>query len=788
MHANYHRKDAVILQEGFQRYRATEVCDVPDCPYVDERTTHFHCKRIGCNFTFKNKADIEKHKNHHQKNDEHAKNGFRKFTKYEVCRFPGCKYSSVMNHIHCIRPGCDYVVHSSSQILSHKRKHERRQMTSMMNLSSSESIYDNLLSAKSISDFRMGLTTVNTPVSGNDSPDPSQDNSSHHPPPPPPLLPLKDCEYNQIRSTANDSPCREERLGGNETSPVVCSTSPPSPVIASVLQAVSHAASACWSQWRYNRLPELQSKLRIPGDPNGPSAAIVEEASELFVKTILAEVLPSMTPFAANQSCEKVACPFRYTGTAHFHCLRADCCENQSASLRADLWEEHWLLHARQSALSRLGFMPCDAGSTCPSQHHGESAGGKEGLGHVHCRLAGDCSFAISALAFSPALGLRHWASQHDKRFAVGLEMRPEGTSFEPCKRLVMSTPRKRGRPPKNARGIRVPRPELPEELCVDESPLISVTREMFFNPPDGAGVRGGMKIYPVSGPPCPDELCQFRSHEHYHCVRPRCHTATASLFVVNSHRVEFHAQTDIEPGYEYFDRSVDCRRAACYNNRVNGHFHCVRPRCDYTFVRYSKMAQHSRKHLENDNVSSCGGGGGGGGGGSVGVGGSPLQSSGPPKTAHFTANTDMNPLGILGSAGVEFTEMPPLQLPTPATTMLPPLGAKHLPDLWTPASQSQMPSLFFLLTNFFNSQASTNVGAGVELLPQPSLPTPQERGLPPTTSSENEVASETSSPANVFPEGSVASEKMEWEEGEAEDQRTSSPTMGRQSEKLIAS
>ncbi|VDM01837.1 unnamed protein product [Schistocephalus solidus] len=785
MHANYHRKDAVILQEGFQRYRATEVCDVPNCPYADERTTHFHCKRTGCHFTFKNKADIEKHKNHHQKNDEHAKNGFRKFTKYEACRFAGCKYSSVMNHIHCIRPGCDYVVHSSSQILSHKRKHERRQMTSMIKLSSNSSdcIYNNPLSDKSLSDFRLELTTANTPVSENNSSDLSQENPSHPPlPPPPPSAPappLKDNEYTQMPSTPTDSLCLEDSFGGKKTSPVSCSTSSVE-VAASVLQAVSRVANACWSQWRYNRLPELQTKVGILGEPKAGGMIVGEEVSDLFLKAVLEEVLPSLAPFAANQPCEKAECSFNYAGTAHFHCLRAGCCDNQSSALRADLWEEHWLLHARQSALSRLGFLPCDAGPTCSSQHHNESEA-RDGLGHVHCRLSADCNFTIGALTFSPALGLRHWTTHHDRRFAVGLEMTSDAASFEPCKRLILTTPRKRGRPPKNVRGIQVPRPELPEELCVDDTPLIGITREMFFSPAEGAGVRGGMKIYPVTAPPCPDELCQFRLHEHYHCVRPRCHMATASLFVVNSHRVEFHTQTDIEPGYEYFDRSVDCRRASCYNNRVNGHFHCVRPRCDYCFVRYSKMAQHSRKHLENENAV-CGGDGGGSGC-------SPLQASIPLTPALFTGSMDMSALRIPSSTGGEDTDMA-LQLSNPAAAMMPPLGVKSLPNLWTSASQSQMPSLFFLLTNFFNGQAGTGIG----LLPQPGLAIPRELGLPTATTvtatAENEVTSETSSPTNAFPEDSVASEKMEWEEDEEEEegQRTTHPTISRQSEKLIAS
>ena len=58
MHANYHRKDSMIMQEGFQRFRATEDCATAHCAFNGQRTTHFHCIRPPCNYTFKNKADM----------------------------------------------------------------------------------------------------------------------------------------------------------------------------------------------------------------------------------------------------------------------------------------------------------------------------------------------------------------------------------------------------------------------------------------------------------------------------------------------------------------------------------------------------------------------------------------------------------------------------------------------------------------------------------------------------------------------------------------------------------
>ncbi|XP_051165565.1 uncharacterized protein LOC127284252 isoform X1 [Leptopilina boulardi] len=125
MHANYHRKDSAIIQEGFQRFRATESCEAEHCSFAGQRTTHFHCRRQGCRYTFKNKADMDKHKSYHIKDEQFTRDGFKKFMKSEACPFEQCRFSKVCNHIHCIRPQCSYVLHSSGQLISHKRKHER---------------------------------------------------------------------------------------------------------------------------------------------------------------------------------------------------------------------------------------------------------------------------------------------------------------------------------------------------------------------------------------------------------------------------------------------------------------------------------------------------------------------------------------------------------------------------------------------------------------------------------------------------------------------------------------
>lgn len=62
----------------------------------------------------------EKHKTYHIKDEQLIKDGFKKFMKQEACPYEGCKFSLVVNHIHCIRPDCNYVLHSSGQIFAHK--------------------------------------------------------------------------------------------------------------------------------------------------------------------------------------------------------------------------------------------------------------------------------------------------------------------------------------------------------------------------------------------------------------------------------------------------------------------------------------------------------------------------------------------------------------------------------------------------------------------------------------------------------------------------------------------
>ncbi|XP_072569461.1 zinc finger protein castor homolog 1 isoform X2 [Paramormyrops kingsleyae] len=172
-HENFHKKNAQLINDGFQRFRATEDCGTVECQFYGQKTTHFHCRRPGCTFTFKNKCDIEKHKSYHIKDDAYAKDGFKKFYKYEECKYEGCVYSKATNHFHCIRSGCGFTFTSTSQMTSHKRKHERRHIrsSSVLGLSSSflvpkeepeESSNDDLMDFSALSSKNSSLSASPT--------------------------------------------------------------------------------------------------------------------------------------------------------------------------------------------------------------------------------------------------------------------------------------------------------------------------------------------------------------------------------------------------------------------------------------------------------------------------------------------------------------------------------------------------------------------------------------------------------------------------------------------------
>ncbi|XP_074655619.1 zinc finger protein castor homolog 1-like [Tubulanus polymorphus] len=628
MHANYHRKDSAIIQEGFQRFRATEDCGTISCSFYGQRTTHFHCRRKGCQFTFKNKADMEKHKTYHQKDEVLGKDGFKKFMKYEHCSFPKCKYSKVSNHIHCIRPGCHYVLHSTGQLYSHKRKHERRDFemaythfrtdelkhdensssgapspsASPINSSVSAVLPGGLMRsiAMEANSFSTGpggtvvTSTTNTmSMNGGVTTSNSEKVSEYVD-----LEELRDYhEKLKIDDTSMDIPSSTmsddtSSLHQSETTPFSSRCSSPSMSITpiksefssgSMITAVPTATpmSDGNNSAKYASVLNLNESLSLPIprfklEPSEPTSELNTKESTLNeLGPLVPPVMRSPEKRERDESWKKYLT--RYTANDpcrarcqllykdHYHCNQTGCDALFKTKERV---REHAKLHEQEERITDLTFHSTSADADCCVD--GCSIKGET---HHHC-LWPDCDHIVKAEAGS-LLRLQHHRHHEQQRPYVNGRPRFSATSF------IDGLRRRRGRPPK------YPKEDIPV------IPTIKVDEETLKNPNK---IVRCFKIF-ENDEACPDELCPHYMREHYHCIRPRCHHVTNSTDVMNLHAREFHNYVTILDGFEFFDRGVDCRRVHCSNNRTSRHFHCTRSRCDYSFIRHSTMFQHDKKH-----------------------------------------------------------------------------------------------------------------------------------------------------------------------------------------------
>ncbi|CAG5135978.1 unnamed protein product, partial [Candidula unifasciata] len=847
MHANFHRKDSAIIQEGFQRFRATEDCGTTSCSFHGQRTTHFHCRRAQCNFTFKNKADMEKHKSYHQKDEVLSRDGFKKFMKYETCSFSGCRYSKISNHIHCIRPGCQYVLHSTAQLYSHKRKHERREFdhtyrtfrnlqqkvpssgiksegqngekspllnhalinqTKILPLpaaavasvkmvgkmsghpagndkkqvadslqtgnSTSLSLISNairkpvlnpnfpspgslLLAGKTLPHFsqthvatdkvlnltaqggegqkdkeelRQTLTlphyshahvaandvlkltarggvgqkdkeelrqTLTLPVklSGEtfrsnivgvknelksevngeryvkqepkceaageaqirilEFTDEPQDlslpkkekgsplfkgdsikmDTSFKSEPDSDSLPQTsetfdgdydddedddddddddDKDYGQVEeptlvntfSIALDGDKFNDSLNltvpkqdGRQSKEVVTSgnvglgaaigrlvtpgahTSVPK-VVAALPESDKKVASHGSPQ---DQRPQLLKQV-----PQGAPRAILTAKGKVLGVHIPVRLLPErrerdeswkryLIRYTANDACfSRCSCLYK----DHYHCRTEGC---QVVFKSKDGVRGHARFHELQDSITPLVYLhfkpdtACNT-SACPYM-------GKEE--HFHCNWT-NCSQTIPASA--PTFSRLEHYRIHEYATVAANKSR---SSFSNAGSKVEMDPlqKRRGRPPK------YPKYDLPvvPKVHLTEKEILDSTLAFMHNKcGEDSKIFNGFKKC-VASDPCPDDQCIYKGKDHFHCGRKYCHMSTDRLDVLNLHAKDFHNNITILDGYEFFERTVNCRRPVCHNNKINRHFHCMRPHCDYSFVRHSTMSQHNKKH-----------------------------------------------------------------------------------------------------------------------------------------------------------------------------------------------
>ncbi|XP_012277586.1 zinc finger protein castor homolog 1 isoform X2 [Orussus abietinus] len=576
-HFKWHKKRDESLQHGFMRYSPTDDCSERHpgraCPhnrkqthyhcihencdkvyistsdvqmhanYHRQRTTHFHCRRPGCRFTFKNKADMEKHKSYHIKDEQLSRDGFKKFMKSEACSFEQCRFSKVCNHIHCIRPHCSYVLHSASQLYSHKRKHERHE-TELAYRKYKQGSLGSVGGARPPGSWApddLGPQTMALSLNGESS------NEGRGSP------------YSMDYYSMDDSFQSASDLAMDLTAPAAALGSSAAASSTSAATAVVAAAAATTADQR--------------------------------------QLTPAELAYLAPAGAE---CPCQLARD-HHHCGLDRC----GATLR-DPREvrDHLREHETQERVTDAYFEEGGCEEGCPYADKEK---------HYHCTWE-NCREVILSTD-KPFRRLQHYKIHEYSR---QLNLSCSSHALSPDVTLTHLTNidamfrRKRGRPPKN-RVIEIWSGGDPATHTQDTPQAIFTSfklpkpassnaptpqpddRDGSVSPSNSLGEPEGFSTYNPEG--CPDVACVLRSTRHHHCSQPRCHFCTDRPDQLLMHSKDFHDNVDILPGFAFFDKMVDCRLPGCYSNRVNRHFHCTRPNCAYTFVRYSTMSLHEKQH-----------------------------------------------------------------------------------------------------------------------------------------------------------------------------------------------
>ncbi|XP_061638049.1 zinc finger protein castor homolog 1 isoform X5 [Phyllopteryx taeniolatus] len=612
-HENFHKKNAQLINDGFQRFRATEDCGTVGCQFYGQKTTHFHCRRPGCTFTFKNKCDIEKHKSYHIKDDAYAKDGFKKFYKYEECKYEGCVYSKATNHFHCIRSGCGFTFTSTSQMTSHKRKHERRHIRSsgVMGLSSAflapkdepeESSNDDLMDFSAISSKNSSLSA---------SPTTQQSSTVSH------LMATPTTAVSSSSSVGLTlKPTPSLPSVGQRMSSLLSQALPSNMPVALSLSNSTMAASSPF----YPLIPRLP--LQPPPHAAGLLSAVSSEAHSMPTDSLTqgcstagADGAMASTPssFSSSSIMERISASkglispmmARLAAAALKPSNGPDAGSGQPVSVS-------------QFNLAQVKQEPVEATSGASqesTQEHSLDLSKKdnsnESNGHA---VPGNASLLSSLMNKMSQVNPALFNAMHLK---TELEGGQGGDTPEAAQYLSQVLKR-----PLADKPSEIWRTYLRSDPCLATD--CKYSNKFHFhclfgnckyvcktsgkaeshcldhiNPTNNlVNVRDQFSYYSLQCL-CPNQHCEFRMRGHYHCLRPGCYFVTNITTKLPWH-IKKHekAERRAANGFKYFTKREECRRLGCKYNQVNSHFHCIREGCQFSFLLKHQMTSHARKHM----------------------------------------------------------------------------------------------------------------------------------------------------------------------------------------------
>ncbi|KAG4073316.1 hypothetical protein HA402_002661, partial [Bradysia odoriphaga] len=591
MHSNYHRKDSAIYQEGFQRFRATEECNVAHCIFKGQSTTHFHCRRKDCKYTFKNKADMEKHKTFHIKDEQLARDGFKKFLKTEACPYEKCRFSRSGNHIHCVRENCYYVLHSSGQLISHKRKHDRME---------SEQAYRRFKIAQKMATSNNPLSVPGTGVSGGIvSPDIKF-----------PLLSSKiPNEYKSLLPGDLSVSLCTNKLSGID---VNAKDGEKSTLPVDILQQIHHQQQVHQQNMMLQMMGLDSARDNIRGTPldritNLPGRRSTDSLEEGIPKSIIpnADFLDMKTTSLDH---------IDYLTQTYF----TDVCSMQSDSGTRSPLNGPQDRPLNLKSPRKADVLECFMNISEP---------------HLHCLIKG-CEMVISKNGGDVAEHMRMHelarmggASEEMLQIAPSVQITSIDGLFN----------RKRGRPPKNRvvevyNNVRKATPRAAEpiefQLCPfpskilnfsyssrqiqqspqaiftsfkleknDQSPLHPASQSKSISSDHQTASEKSFRFFHRMER-CDTVQCPYDKMLHFHCaVSDRCHFATNYPNVMDSHVDEFHSNGATVPeGFEYYDVNFDCQLYRCSYRKNSSHYHCVH--CQETIKKIMDLGKHECRSM----------------------------------------------------------------------------------------------------------------------------------------------------------------------------------------------
>ncbi|XP_078094782.1 zinc finger protein castor homolog 1 isoform X9 [Mustelus asterias] len=748
-HENFHKKNAQLINDGFQRFRATEDCGTLGCQFYGQKTTHFHCRRPGCTFTFKNKCDIEKHKSYHIKDDAYAKDGFKKFYKYEECKYEGCVYSKATNHFHCIRVGCGFTFTSTSQMTSHKRKHERRHIRNAGGLGltsqllgrkeneQDDSSNDDLIDYSAISSKNSSLSA--SPTSQQSSvpmllPTPTTEISSSQAVKPtssvvpatkmstilPPALassipvalalsnaglsgtgPFFPIIPNRVSmalpvtaaSLISTISSNVSALSAESTSQVVSgsgNSTPLSPAASSIMEKIT--ASKGLISPMMARLAAAALKPSNPADLGSeqetqanqfnlvalkqepsdgvktqPQDSMQDQSLDLSLKehgaesnghvesgqtSLLSSFLNKMSQsgsglssllnlktepdcgqsdteqasymnkalnpqrpekrtefwekylrrFSTEDYCES-QCDFLHK--THFHCVVEDCGALFST---LDGAIKHANFHFRADGGVVKVKSELSLPTPIPMEIRAPSASAFPSIAMVTAAAMQVSSANPAVVTSSPTL--LAW-----KQLAASIPQIPVSTLVTSS---LATTSLENAKPQVKPGFLQFQEndPCLATDckyankfhfhclfgnckyVCKTSGKAESHCLD-HINPNNNlVNVRDQFSYYSLQCL-CPNQQCEFRMRGHYHCLRPFCNFVTNITTKLPWH-IKKHekAERRAANGFKYFTKREECSRLGCKYNQVNSHFHCIREGCHFSFLLKHQMTSHSRKHM----------------------------------------------------------------------------------------------------------------------------------------------------------------------------------------------